>query len=262
MEQGGKREELFLQRLSYVNRRSYLCSVNYKNADVMGKKSYHYEYPHPAVTMDSLVFSFDGKKLRVLLIERGNEPYKGKWAFPGGFLNMDESCEAGALRELEEETGLTGVSLRQFHTFSQPGRDPRERIVTVSYYALTGVLKAKAGDDAAKAQWFGLDEVPPMAFDHNEMLQVALKCLRERLRLEPIGLGILPEVFIISQLRRLYEAVLGRKINQRLFRKRILRTGLLIPLDEHTPSPIETARTLYRFDEERYQKIAEEGFEK
>lgn len=227
----------------------------------MGKKLYRYEYPHPAVTMDSLVFSFDGKRLRVLLIERGNEPYKGKWAFPGGFLNMDESCEAGALRELEEETGLTDVHLEQFHTFSQPGRDPRERIVTVSYYALTGVLEAHAGDDAAKARWFDLDKVPPMAFDHNEMLQIGLKHLRERIRLEPIGLGILPAAFTISQLRKLYEAVLGRKINQRQFRKRMLRTGLLVPLDELTASNFETARTLYHFDEKRYLQIKQEGFE-
>ena len=127
---------------------------------------YCYKYPHPSVTTDCVVLGWDGKKLHVLLIERGREPYKGCWAFPGGFLNMDESAEEGAARELQEETGLQGIPLRQFHTFSQPGRDPRERVITIAYYAVIRWQKIQAGDDAARAQWFPLDAIPALAFDH------------------------------------------------------------------------------------------------
>ena len=114
---------------------------------------YSYKYPHPSVTTDCVIFGFDGTKLQILLVERGIDPYKGKWAFPGGFIKMDESCEEGALRELKEETGLTGAYIEQFHTFSDPNRDPRERVITVAYYALVRIQDVKAGDDAAKAEW-------------------------------------------------------------------------------------------------------------
>ena len=109
---------------------------------------YSYKYPHPSVTTDCVIFGFDGTKLQILLVERGIDPYKGKWAFPGGFIKMDESCEEGALRELKEETGLTGAYIEQFHTFSDPNRDPRERVITVAYYALVRIQDVKAGDDA------------------------------------------------------------------------------------------------------------------
>ena len=103
---------------------------------LMEEKKYAYKYPHPSVTADCIIFGFDGGKLKVLLIERGQDPYKGRWAFPGGFVQMDESCEDGALRELEEETALKGMSVQQFHTYSEPNRDPRERVITVAF--LTG----------------------------------------------------------------------------------------------------------------------------
>lgn len=125
---------------------------------------YSYKYPHPSVTTDCVIFGFDGVKLKVLLVERGMAPYKGRWAFPGGFLNMDESAEEGALRELKEETGLEGAYIRQFHTFSAPQRDPRERVITIAYYALVKMQEVKGGDDASDARWFALDEVPPLAF--------------------------------------------------------------------------------------------------
>lgn len=117
----------------------------------MEELKYHYKYPHPSVTTDCVIFGFEGTKLRVLLVERGNEPFKGRWAFPGGFLQMDESAETGALRELQEETGLKGAYIRQFHTFSDPNRDPRERVLTIAYYALVRMQEVKGGDDAAKA---------------------------------------------------------------------------------------------------------------
>ena len=125
------------------------------------ENQYCYRYPHPAVTTDCVIFGFDGERLQVLLIERGIEPFKGKWAFPGGFIKMDESAEEGALRELREETGLDNAYIEQFHTFSDPNRDPRERVITIAYLALVRLQEVKACDDAAAARWFPIDEIRP-----------------------------------------------------------------------------------------------------
>lgn len=177
----------------------------------MEELKYHYKYPHPSVTTDCVIFGFDGKKLSVLLIERGKEPFKGCWAFPGGFLEMDESAEMGALRELQEETGMKGAYIKQFHTFSDPHRDPRERVLTIAYYALVKLQEVQGGDDAAKAAWFALDEVPPLAFDHDLMLQMALKELRKQIHFELIGDEPLPEHFTLEEMRLINEAILEVK---------------------------------------------------
>lgn len=150
---------------------------------------YSYKYPHPSVTTDCVIFGFDGVKLKVLLVERGMAPYKGRWAFPGGFLNMDESAEEGALRELKEETGLEGAYIRQFHTFSAPQRDPRERVITIAYYALVKMQEVKGGDDASDARWFALDEVPPLAFDHDQILRKAERRCANRFISNQLGLN-------------------------------------------------------------------------
>ena len=147
----------------------------------MEERTYTYKYPHPAVTTDCVVFGIDGQKLKILLIERGNEPYKGCWAFPGGFLNMDENAEQCALRELKEETGLTLNNIKEFGSYSDVDRDPRERVISIAFYALTKKAEVKGDDDAAKAQWFALDEVPRLAFDHDKMLKNALIKLKEDL---------------------------------------------------------------------------------
>ena len=145
----------------------------------MEKQKFTYDYPRPAVTTDCVVFGLDGHELKVLLIERGNEPYKGFWAFPGGFLNMDETAEQGALRELKEETGLDLRYIKQVGAFSDVNRDPRGRVITIAFYTLTKKTTVHGGDDAAKAQWFALNEVPPLAFDHEQMLQKALHMIKE-----------------------------------------------------------------------------------
>lgn len=144
----------------------------------MTKGKYIYDYPRPAVTTDCVVFGIDGNSIKVLLIERGNEPYKGCWAFPGGFLNMDENAEQGALRELKEETGLDLKDIKQIGAYSDVDRDPRARVITIAFYAVTKITDVKGGDDAAKAQWFGLDELPRLAFDHDMILRDALQKLR------------------------------------------------------------------------------------
>lgn len=157
---------------------------------------FHYKYPRPAVTTDCVVFGYDGVKVHVLLVERGRDPYKGRWAFPGGFLEMDESADRGVVRELREETGLDVTAVRQFHTFSDPSRDPRGRVISIGYYAVIALRGVRGGDDAADARWFALDAVPPLAFDHDMMLALALAALRDTLRLDPSGrsLGLQPDV--------------------------------------------------------------------
>lgn len=151
----------------------------------MEELQFHYKYPHPSVTTDNVIFGFDGNTVHVLLIERGGEPYKGYWAFPGGFLEMEESAEEGARRELMEETGLTTGFVKQFHAFSAPDRDPRERVLTIAYYSLVRLSEVKGMDDARQAKWFPLNEVPEkLAFDHEEMLRVAKEEVRKEILLQ------------------------------------------------------------------------------
>ncbi|MBR5655993.1 MAG: NUDIX hydrolase [Prevotella sp.] len=148
----------------------------------MEEKKYHYKYPRPSVTTDCLVFGQDGSRLKILLIKRGFEPFKGRWAFPGGFLEMGESAEEGVLRELEEETGLSGLSVKQLHTFSAPGRDPRGWTISIAFWTvvqLSDVEDVKGSDDAVEAEWFDVDNVPALAFDHDEMLKMALMLVRK-----------------------------------------------------------------------------------
>ena len=225
----------------------------------MEELKYHYKYPHPSVTTDCVVFGYDGLRLNVLLIERGADPFKGHWAFPGGFLNIDESAQQGAKRELFEETGLRDAYIRQFHTFSAVNRDPRERVISIAYYALVRISEVKGGDDAAKAQWFPLDSVPPLAFDHEMMLRMAIKELRRQIHFEPIGLELLPEKFTMTQLRHLYEAILNKKCNHRHFSTEMLKTGLLTQLNE-TKAANNKATSLYRFNREKYNQMIKNGF--
>jgi 8-oxo-dGTP diphosphatase len=226
----------------------------------MEEQMYTYKYPHPAVATDCVIFGFDGIKLHVLLIERGAEPYKSMWAFPGGFLKMEEDAEQGALRELKEETNLTAKYIEQFYTFSDPHRDPRERIISIAYYALVKIQEVKGGDDAAKAQWFAIDEIPRLAFDHDRILRKAMEKLRERIHFQPIGFELLPEKFTLKELQMLYEAILGVQFDRRNFAKKMLHFELLNQLDETVwPTPKREA-FLYSFNKEKYFELKQKGF--
>ncbi len=165
-----------------------LC-CNYTKEMEEIKGLYTYRYPHPAVACDCVVFGLGGRELQVLLIERGQEPCKGMWAFPGGFMNIDESAEECVLRELREETGLVVSEVRQLGCFSAVNRDPRERVISVAFYTVVPQAEVIGGDDAAQARWWRLDEVPPLAFDHDEMLHQAVLRLRHDLRFNPDGFG-------------------------------------------------------------------------
>ena len=222
--------------------------------------NYHYKYPHPSVTTDCVIFGFDGTRMKVLLVQRGIEPYKGRWAFPGGFLQMDESAEEGALRELREETGLSGAFIRQFHTFSAPDRDPRERVITIAFYALVRIEEVTGGDDAADARWFALDEVPQLAFDHDQILRTAELALRQQIHFEPVGFELLPEKFTLRELQNLYEAILGVRFDKRNFSNKINRLGLLEPLDEKVNPSRKKEATLFRFNKPKYDELKQKGF--
>ena len=221
---------------------------------------YCYRYPHPSVTTDCVIFGFDGTKLRVLLVQRGIEPYKGSWAFPGGFLKMNESAEEGALRELQEETGLEGAYIRQFHTFTEPQRDPRERVISIAYYALVRMQEVKGGDDAADARWFALDEVPQLAFDHDRILRKAEQALRQQIHFEPIGFELLPEEFTIKELQNLYEAILDLRFDRRNFYNKMKRLEMLEQTDRTAKPSQKKVAMLFRFNKAKYEELKEKGF--
>jgi 8-oxo-dGTP diphosphatase len=192
-------------------------------------KSYCYAYPHPAVTTDVVLFTLREGALCVLLIERSNTPYQGMWALPGGFLEIDEDLEACAKRELQEETGIEGVYLEQLYTFGAPDRDPRERIISVTYFALTrsDTLQPKAASDAARVAWFAVTELPELAFDHAEIIQLAHQRLVAKLNYSTIAFQLLPESFTLSQLQSVYEILLDEGLDKRNFRKAMLARGIL-----------------------------------
>ncbi|MBW4619950.1 MAG: NUDIX hydrolase [Cyanosarcina radialis HA8281-LM2] len=224
---------------------------------------YTYEFPRPSITVDCVVFGLDREhKLKILLIQRNLEPFKGEWALPGGFVRIDETLEAAALRELREETGIETVFLEQLYTFGKLDRDPRERVITVAYYALVNLweYQIRAATDASDAAWFTVDALPSLAFDHDRIVQTALKRLQGKLRYEPIGFELLPEKFTLFQLQKLYETVLGQELDKRNFRKKILNMNLLIALDEFQQDVSHRAARLYQFDRLQYEQLKEKGF--
>ncbi|MEM1216218.1 MAG: NUDIX domain-containing protein [Bacteroidota bacterium] len=219
--------------------------------------AYTYEYPRPSVTVDCVIFGLNAShQLQVLLIERGTEPYVGSWALPGGFVQLDESLEAAARRELAEETGLSDVFLEQLFTFGTPERDPRGRVISVAYFALVNLdqHQPKAATDASDAAWFSVDELPDLAFDHADILTMALDRLRAKVRYQPIGFELLPEQFTLSQLQKLYETVLGvPSLNKRNFRTRILQMDILREVGKQENVAHRPA-VLYAFDPQKYEQ--------
>ena len=169
---------------------------------------YLYQYPHPAVTADCVIFGFDGTEIKTLLIERVNEPYRGCWAFPGGFLEMDETVEQCAMRELKEETGLDQGHFRQVKAYSAVDRDPRERIITVAFYVIAKVREAKGCDDAADARWFPINDLPKLAFDHEEIFADALTQLKKDYLFNPAVFDYLDEDFTEMEKRQVLSALL------------------------------------------------------
>ena len=223
---------------------------------------YSYQYPRAALTVDCVVFGFNEGELKVLLIERGLEPFKGRWALPGGFVRVEETLDAAARRELAEEADLSNVFLEQLYTFGTVDRDPRERVVSVAFYALVKLSEhsAKAATDAANARWFPVSEVPKLAFDHTAILETAMERLKGKVRYQPIGFELLPPKFTLSQLQHLYEAVLGTELDKRNFRKKVLGFDLLVALKETQMLGRHRPAQLFRFDADKYEKLKKRGF--
>ena len=198
------------------------------------KYPYQYKYEHMAVTTDCVIFTYEDRTLKVLLIRRGMEPYKGEWAFPGGFLRMNETAEAGAMRELMEETSLEASAIRELGVFSDVKRDPRERVITIAYYALIKPSDVIGGDDAAEAAWFPVQDMPRLAFDHQKIFEAAMERLRRDIHFEPVGFNLLDETFTMPDLQRLYEIILGTTFDRRNFQRKVLASGILeeVPKEE------------------------------
>jgi len=213
--------------------------------------AYTYPYPHPAVATDMVIFTIHNQQLELLLIRRADEPYSNGWALPGGFVEIEEDLEACALRELEEETGITGVYLEQLYTFGSPNRDPRERVISVAYYALVPPdrINIRAASDAREVAWFEVRKLPELAFDHAEIVAMAHQRLAAKLNYSTIALQFMPVNFTLSELQQVYETILGERLDKRNFRKRLMAlgcikdTGLSRRNGNHRPARLYTVKS-------------------
>jgi len=209
---------------------------------------YTYDYPHPAVTVDIAVVTIHDNDLKVLLIRRAQEPYAGMWALPGGFVEIDESLRRAAWRELREETGVRASFLEQLGAFGHPDRDPRERVITVTYYALVANerLEVKAGSDAAEARLFSFADLPELAFDHSRILRRARARLKEKIADPVIALQLVPGRFTLTELQQVHELLLGERLDKRNFRKKWLGLGVIEATGETRRTGPHRPARLYR----------------
>lgn len=219
--------------------------------------NYTYEYPHPAVTTDIVVFTVQENALKLLLIQRKYDPFKGRWALPGGFVEIDEDLETGASRELEEETGLKDIYLEQLATFGAPDRDPRERVISVAYFALvpSGKLVLTAGSDASDAAWFDISALKRLAFDHAEIIKTARTRLTDKLEYSTIGLMFMPDEFTLSEVQTLYEIIGGQERDKRNFRKWLLSLDAIEETGQKKAEGAHRPAMLYRLKGKRDVKI-------
>ena len=211
------------------------------------------------VTVDIVIFTIQSGILKVLLVKRAAAPFKGQFAIPGGFVLEDEDLDKAALRELREETGVADVYLEQLYSFGDVGRDPRGRVITVAYFALISADRPlQAGTDAAEAEWWAMDQLPTPAFDHARILNYALERLRNKLEYTTVGFQLLPEKFTLTELQEVYEAILGKQLDKRNFRRKLSLLKILKPLPEYRRGGQRPAQ-LYRFVAARFEKLKDKG---
>lgn len=206
------------------------------------------------LALDCIIFGFDGKDIKLLLIKRNFEPEKGKWSLMGGFLDFDENLEDGATRILHNLTGLKDIYVEQLGVYGNVGRDPVTRTVSIVFFALINI--DDYDEDAMRihnASWISLDDRPSLIFDHNEMVSHAIEHLRYKAALHPIGFELLPEQFTIPQLQKLYEAIYDTPIDRRNFSRKLLSTGLLIDTGNKNNQSATKKATLYKLDAARYK---------
>jgi 8-oxo-dGTP diphosphatase len=211
------------------------------------------------VTVDIVIFTIQEGVLKVLLVKRGIPPFVGQAAIPGGFVQDNEDLDQAALRELQEETGVSDVYLEQLYSFGKPDRDPRGRVITIAYFALISPdRKLRAGSDAATAAWYPVDQLPRLAFDHETILSYSLERLRNKLEYTTVGFQLLPEKFTLTELQGVYEAILGKELDKRNFRRKMSILKILKPLKEHRRGGQRPAQ-LYRFVAARFEKLKDKG---
>lgn len=215
-----------------------------------------------AFSVDNVIFGFDGGDLKVLLIQRGAAPFKGKWALPGDLVYPNENLETAAERVLEQLTGLRGVYLEQVKAFGAVNRHPLGRVITIAYYSLIKIsdYTVTPASFAQSARWHSIAEVGELAFDHNEILDTCLRQLQHKVRNAPVGFELLPPKFTLTELQQLYEAILATKLDKRNFRKKILAMGLLLDLNQLQENVAHRPAKLYQFDRENYEQFVAEGF--
>lgn len=214
------------------------------------------------LSVDCVIFGFDDTQLKVLLIKRSIEPEFGTWALPGGFIRYDEDLDTASARILNERTGVTGLYMEQLGAFGDINRFPERRVITIVYYALVkpGKYKINPGPDASDANWFGIEDLPYLPFDHEKIINTALARLRRQLKYKPIGFNLLSDKFPLLDLQALYEAIYNQRFDKPNFRRKIMKMNLLIPLNEKQKGVPHRSARLYKFDKERYDKLTEKGF--
>lgn len=213
------------------------------------------------LSVDAVVFGYEAGVISILLIKRKYQPFKGKWAIPGGFVLNTESLEEAVERELKEETGVKINYLEQLYTFGSPDRDPRGRVVSVAYFGLVrpNEFRVQASTDAEQAEWFNIDELPDLSFDHKEILKAAIERLQGKITYEPLGFELLDAKFPFSDLEKLYTTLLGRSVDRRNFRKKIIGLNVLDELDEKVSKGSGRPANLFQFNKKRYFQLKKEG---
>ena len=215
------------------------------------------------VSVDAVVFGYDPSEgVSVLLITRKYEPFKKFWALPGGLVENEESLEDAVRRELKEETGIDVNYLEQLYTFGKPGRDPRNRVVSVAYFGLVRPkdYQLNATTDAESAAWFNIKKLPKLAFDHKQILEIAIKRLRGKLAYEPVGFELLEKKFPFSDLEKLYQTLLDQELDRRNFKKKIMGYGFLEELNEVLQRQTGRPARLYQFNRKKYFELKERGY--
>jgi len=227
----------------------------------MQRATVNFPINRQAVTVDVVLFTIQEDRLHVLLIQRKHPPFKGAWALPGGFVRRDESVDDAALRELQEETNVRSVYLEQLATFGEPDRDPRERVITVAYYALINWerVQLKARTDAAAAAWFPVKQLPPLVFDHKQIVAYALERLRHKVNYTTVCFQLLPKQFTLTELQRVYEIILDQQLDKRNFRKKMLQLKILKAAGGFKQEGPQRPARLYTFPEPKVITLQEKG---
>lgn len=233
-----------------------------KKADSKTEENQNSKYKKPSVTVDILLFTIMVNRLNVLLVERKYEPFKGMWAIPGGFVNIDESLNDAARRELLEETNLDDLYLEQLYTFGKPDRDPRTRVITVAYYSLAPyerLKQARAGSDASNVKWVSVNKIDNLAFDHNIILNYALDRIRTKSEYSTLPFRLLPAEFTLTELQNVYEIILERKLDKRNFRKKIISLDILKETNTYKKEGKMRPAMIYKLKDKNMFLLKEKG---